>query len=129
MIVTDTAGLRESVNAVEQAGVQRAESARSSADIVVSVIDGTALLQDLRPLWHDPSQTHLMVFTKADLLGAVPACPAPVQLLNTVLEATSTTMPTDHWDISKSRSCLICSTQPKGLDPLVALLTTVLRER
>lgn len=44
--LTDTAGLRETEDAVEKLGVDRALSAAQASDLVIAVFDGTALLTE-----------------------------------------------------------------------------------
>ncbi|MEI6338412.1 MAG: tRNA uridine-5-carboxymethylaminomethyl(34) synthesis GTPase MnmE [Verrucomicrobiota bacterium] len=61
--ITDTAGLRETGDAVEQEGVTRALRAIEQADVVVHVLDATA------PLQSAVSKIELVALNKVDLLS------------------------------------------------------------
>lgn len=60
--LTDTAGLRESGDALEREGVDRAEAAMAASDLVLWVIDATADRTTASPLGRS-----LVVFNKVDL--------------------------------------------------------------
>lgn len=59
--VVDTAGLRETGDAVEQEGVRRARAAAADADLRICLVDATA------PLSPDPGADGLLVVNKTDL--------------------------------------------------------------
>ena len=61
--LTDTAGLRDTVDSLEAEGVRRATALMASADLVVYVLDGT----DPAPI---PDGVALVVWNKADLVAA-----------------------------------------------------------
>ncbi len=62
----DTAGLRNSTDSVEQAGVERTHQTLQSADLVLEVQDATAPLDDLPD--HVPDHVpHLVLLNKCDL--------------------------------------------------------------
>jgi tRNA modification GTPase len=64
--LTDTAGLRNANNVVEQEGVRRATREIASADLVLYLLDDTAGEEDLPPATDAPIIT---VLTKTDLSG------------------------------------------------------------
>ena len=70
--LVDTAGIRETVDLVEQLGVERTRSAVSEADLVVAVLDASAdsIEEDL--LLIDQLPVHLFVLNKCDLEVRVP---------------------------------------------------------
>lgn len=65
--ITDTAGLRETDDAVEREGVLRAQQAIERADVVVHVVDATDDSQ------LPASESEILVLNKIDLLSAPPA--------------------------------------------------------
>jgi tRNA modification GTPase len=71
--VIDTAGLRDSVDAVEAEGMRRARQAMEQADCVVLVADDTALtsLETLRQQIPDAVMT-VVVYNKIDISGRAP---------------------------------------------------------
>lgn len=74
LLLVDTAGLREGVDAVEEEGVRRAVDAVAAADVVIVVLDGSRPLQAreqalLREVQGRPS---IIVANKADLPSAWP---------------------------------------------------------
>ena len=60
--LTDTAGIRETDDEVEQLGVERSRNAAKNAKLVINIIDGTT---DDSPL----DDTYLAVYNKCDLPG------------------------------------------------------------
>ncbi len=69
LILTDTAGLRESSDEVEAEGVERAKRAAESADVVLHVVDRSSP-QDMAEIWGKPV---FEVFNKCDVYGfAIP---------------------------------------------------------
>jgi tRNA modification GTPase len=62
--ITDTAGLRETADAVEREGVERARRAMESADVIVRVADIT---QNRRP---EASEGEILALNKIDLLNS-----------------------------------------------------------
>jgi tRNA modification GTPase len=70
-VLMDTAGLRESVDSIEEEGVKRALARAREADITLILFDGTQGLPDsVAALAGEHS---ILVATKADLGGVVPA--------------------------------------------------------
>lgn len=69
--ITDTAGLRETEDPVEQIGVARAHKAMASADILLHVIDATNPPMDRQNI----NSESILVFNKIDLLTSPPQLP------------------------------------------------------
>jgi tRNA modification GTPase len=65
--LSDTAGLRETTDAVEDIGVQRAREAARQADIVLYLVDATAGLTAEDEAELSGLETAQLVYTKADL--------------------------------------------------------------
>ncbi|MEZ6141058.1 MAG: GTPase [Zavarzinella sp.] len=63
---TDTAGIRETSEELESAGILRAKRAIESADLVLHLIDATTLQES--PLPQEVTENIIPVFTKADLV-------------------------------------------------------------
>ena len=61
--ITDTAGLRETEDAVEREGVERAKRAMERADVIVRVVDVT------RPWDEKPQNGEILAANKIDLIG------------------------------------------------------------
>ena len=68
--LVDTAGIRESGDAVERIGIDRAKAALDRADVVVLLLDGTQSLteEDRRLLSLTEGKTRLILRSKGDLL-------------------------------------------------------------
>ena len=66
--LVDTAGAHETDDMVEREGVERARKARATADLVVTVIDGSAALteEDMRLLDDTSSRPRIVVVNKCD---------------------------------------------------------------
>jgi tRNA modification GTPase len=86
VILTDTAGLRETVDGIETLGIERTQRAISDSDLVLVVLDGSA---ELEPSDHDlikqtESTRRVVVMNKSDLQGfGVPAsCVRELQPIN-----------------------------------------------
>ncbi len=95
--VIDTAGLRESKETVERAGIARAREAISRADRVLLVVDGaeigddpTALLAHYGGEWPDDLAVTL-VRNKIDLTDEAPECRAHVGPIDAVLRLSART--------------------------------------
>ena len=69
VLLTDTAGVRESSDDVERIGVNRTRQAMADADLIVVVLDGsTELTDEDRNLLSDASKVrHLVAWNKSDL--------------------------------------------------------------
>jgi tRNA modification GTPase len=77
--LVDTAGMRDSIEPVEQEGVRRGARARETADLVVVVLDATrGLTSEDDTLLRDTAEDRrVVVWNKSDLLDRAPA-PADV---------------------------------------------------
>ena len=72
IILTDTAGIRETEDPVEKIGVERSEKARREADATLLILDGTEKLNsDDRELLEHFSGKGAVVINKTDLPQAV----------------------------------------------------------
>jgi tRNA modification GTPase len=69
IVLTDTAGVRESTDRIERMGVERTRQAMADADLVVVVIDGSEDLQadDLRVLSEAGRTRHIVALNKCDV--------------------------------------------------------------
>lgn len=65
--LTDTAGLRDSADPVEKAGVERTRQALRSADLLLEVQDSTMPLSELPELEGCENVPHLILLNKSDL--------------------------------------------------------------
>lgn len=72
VIVADTAGLRETAEAVEAEGVRRALERAASADIVLLVLDGSARHPFAGIAAETVEAAHLVVWSKSDLTWPEP---------------------------------------------------------
>ena len=99
--LSDTAGIRTAINAIEQEGIERAQTALDTADIIIEVID------DVEPKEtglssRDNAQSVIRVLNKIDLSGRAPG----------VLEAT------DQEDESVPRSVAVSAETGEGIQAL-----------
>lgn len=69
VLLTDTAGVRESTDQIERMGVERSRQAIADADLALVVVDGSQELEpgDLEVLSETSSLRHLIVRNKSDL--------------------------------------------------------------
>jgi tRNA modification GTPase len=69
IVLTDTAGLRESKDTIESLGVERTGQAIADADLVIVVFDGSEDLnaEDWRVLSRAANARHIVVFNKSDV--------------------------------------------------------------
>ncbi len=76
VLLTDTAGIRGTPDAVESLGIDRAQRAIADADLVMYVIDGTVELddEDTRLLSQAGDSRYLVVANKCDLPSFKPDC-------------------------------------------------------
>jgi tRNA modification GTPase len=74
VLLTDTAGLRESTDDVERIGVDRTHQAMADADLIVVVLDGSVDLsnEDLNLLSHAQELKHVIARNKSDLPNFLP---------------------------------------------------------
>ena len=71
VMLVDTAGIRESGDAIEVEGVRRAKLAREEADLVLNIVDVSAPVDDW-PVTSDGGAPGLTVYNKIDRSGHVP---------------------------------------------------------
>ena len=71
MVLTDTAGLRSTVDDVETLGIVRAEQAMSDADLILLVLDGSVPIdsEDRDLISRTSGVRRLLVVNKCDVLG------------------------------------------------------------
>lgn len=67
--LTDTAGIRESADEIEQEGIKRAKNAVLSADLVLYVKDGTEFGKEMEIPAEAQEKRLVTVINKGDLLG------------------------------------------------------------
>ena len=86
VILTDTAGLRETTDGIETLGIERTRRAMGDSDLVLVVLDGSAELGPSdRDLINQTSNTRrLVVMNKSDLptFGASSCCAEDLQAIN-----------------------------------------------
>ena len=73
LVLTDTAGIRETDDVIEQMGIQKSHEEMEAADLVVLVLDGSRALspEDVEILKQNKGQRVLVVLNKNDLGEAV----------------------------------------------------------
>lgn len=69
ILITDTAGVRESKDRIEQLGIERTRRAVTDSDLTVIVLDGSqTLTSEDKKIFDDASDTHLLIaVNKSDL--------------------------------------------------------------
>jgi tRNA modification GTPase len=69
VLLTDTAGVRDSTDKIESLGVERTRNAMAEADLLVVVIDGSEALSadDFSVLSHAKSARHIVAINKSDV--------------------------------------------------------------
>jgi len=86
VILTDTAGLRESTDGIETLGMERTRRAMGDSDLVLVVLDGSADLgpSDQELISQTKSARRLIVLNKSDLptFNAAPCCVEDLQAIN-----------------------------------------------
>ncbi|NGZ10030.1 MAG: tRNA uridine-5-carboxymethylaminomethyl(34) synthesis GTPase MnmE [Nitrospira sp. LK70] len=81
----DTAGLRDTTDLVELAGIRRSKEAQDQADVILHVLDGSQLVENMELrnfCFPSLGQERLVIVNKSDLIDA-----ASVQSLSDVLRA------------------------------------------
>lgn len=94
--LTDTAGLRDTVDPVEALGVDRARRAMADADLVLMVLDGSVpLTEEDRALLADLPGDSVIVLSKGDLPAALErdALPAGHEVLEVSVRRPETLLP------------------------------------
>src|SRR5690349_9922517 len=84
VILTDTAGLRETTDGIETLGIERTRQAMSDSDVVLVVLDGADELgpSDHDLLSHTENSHRLIVRNKSDLPEFAASCIGEAQAIN-----------------------------------------------
>jgi tRNA modification GTPase len=86
VILTDTAGLRETVDGIEILGIERTRRAMSDSDLVLVVLDGSTELEraDHELIKQTENTRRVVVLNKSDLpgFGLSPSCVEELQPIN-----------------------------------------------
>jgi tRNA modification GTPase len=87
VLLTDTAGVRESSNVVEEIGVERTRQAMADADLLLVVVDGAAELtdEDLAFLQLTGTRKRIIALNKSDLPSFRQRLPADLNGLSPVV--------------------------------------------
>jgi tRNA modification GTPase len=117
VILTDTAGVRETTDGIETLGIERTRRAMSDSDLVLVVLDGSA---DLGPSDHDLlNQTEhtrrLVVKNKSDLPEFDGSCIAELQTINVSARTGA--------GLATLRSAILASLNKNGIDEGSLLIT------
>src|SRR5215216_6926012 len=119
VILTDTAGLRETTDGIETLGIERTRRAMGDSDLVLVVLDGST---ELGPSDHDLlSETEhtrrLVVRNKSDLPGfnVTPGCIGELEPINVSARTGEGLM--------TLRSAILASLHNKGIDDSSLLIT------
>ncbi len=105
VLLTDTAGLRDTDDAVERIGVTRARKALAEADVRVLIVDASAPLTGDDAAALEGTQPDVIVLSKNDL--------------------PQTVAPADAAELYPSVPCVsVCAPRGEGLDELCALIGT-----
>ncbi|MDQ3254634.1 MAG: tRNA uridine-5-carboxymethylaminomethyl(34) synthesis GTPase MnmE [Acidobacteriota bacterium] len=85
VMITDTAGLHDSSDAVERLGIERTRRALADSDLIAVVLDGSQDIadEDLEIIAEVSEKTHLFVINKSDLQ------PSPLKPNNVLLAKTN----------------------------------------
>ena len=106
--LVDTAGIRDSTDAVERLGIDRSLQAMEEADLVLAVFDGSSPLDshDRNLLLGLDAERTIVVANKSDLAG-----PAMMAVFMTELEQART-------DVAGWTACAVSALSGEGLDEL-----------
>jgi tRNA modification GTPase len=119
VILTDTAGLRETVDGIEILGIERTRRAMSDSDLVLVVLDGST---DLEPADHElikqtENTRRVVVLNKSDLpgFGMSASCVEELQPINVSARTGE--------GLSTLRSAILASLNSNGVDDSSLLIT------
>ncbi len=93
VLLTDTAGVRESPDRIEKIGVERTRQAMADADLLLVVVDGSVNLtgEDIDVLSHVAKAPHVVVCNKSDVPSFTRAVLEPSHSRSTVVEVSAVT--------------------------------------
>jgi tRNA modification GTPase len=119
VILTDTAGLRETIDGIEILGIERTRQAMSDSDLVLVVLDGST---ELEPADHElikqtENTRRVVVLNKSDLpgFGVSPSCVEDFQPINVSARTGE--------GLSTLRSAILASLHSNGVDESSLLIT------
>jgi len=118
VILTDTAGLRETTDGIETLGIERTRRAMGDSDLVLVVLDGSTDLQtpDHELIAQTESARRLVVLNKSDL----PSFPAPCCIES--LEAINVSARTGE-GLASLRAAILASLNSNGREDGSLLIT------
>src|SRR5215213_476465 len=119
VIITDTAGLRETTDSIETLGIERTRRAMGDSDLVLVVLDGSAEFGPSdRDLLSQTSNTRrLVVMNKSDLpaFGAASCCAEDLQAINVSAQTGE--------GLATLRSAILASLNSDGIENGSLLIT------
>ena len=119
VILTDTAGLRETTDGIETLGIERTRRAMSDSDLVLVVLDGSAELEpsDRELITQTENTRRLVVMNKSDLppFNASASCIAELQPINVSARTGD--------GLATLRSAILASVNSNGVDDGSLLIT------
>ena len=119
VILTDTAGLRDTSDGIETLGIERTWRAMSDSDLVLVVLDGSSEIgpSDLELISQTENARRLVVMNKSDLPGfCVPAsCVEELQPINVSARTGE--------GLAKLRAAILASVNSNGIDEGGLLIT------
>jgi len=119
VILTDTAGLRDTVDGIEVLGIERTRRAMSDSDLVLVVLDGSTDLgpPDRQLLDETESTRRVVVMNKSDLsgFGVSAGCVEELQAINVSARTGA--------GLSDLRAAILASLSANGVDDSSLLIT------
>jgi len=119
VILTDTAGLRETVDGIEVLGIERTRRAMSDSDLVLVVLDGSTDLgpSDRQLIDETEGTRRLVVMNKSDLagFGMSEGCVEELQPINVSARTGA--------GLSALRAAILASLSANGVDDSSLLIT------
>jgi len=119
VILTDTAGLRETVDGIEVLGIERTRRAMSDSDLVLVVLDGSTELgpSDRQLIDETQGTRRLVVMNKSDLagFGMSAGCVEELQPINVSARTGA--------GLSALRAAILASLSADGVDDSSLLIT------
>jgi tRNA modification GTPase len=119
VILTDTAGLRETTDGIETLGIERTRRAMGDSDVVLVVLDGSGDLgpSDQELIDQTADARRLIVLNKSDLptFKATPCCVEELRAINVSAKTGE--------GLAKLRAAILSSLNSNGLDDGSLLIT------